>query len=102
MSAGYYKVFDRERKIGIWVDFTTRRGQVVDYRVVLLSGGPSEVVTIRVYDGAHGYNEMHRYTQKGGKQTGKRFHSGTLGEGLSAAIGEAEQGYEAMIEGWQG
>jgi hypothetical protein len=53
------------------------------------------------HDSAHGYNEMHRYTRVGGKQTGKRFHSGSLGEGMQAAIEEMEDGFIEMIEGWK-
>jgi len=74
---------------------------VIDYRVVLLLGTPRETVTIRVYDSAHGYNEMHRYTRIGGKQTGKRFHSGSLGGGLRVAIEDAEDRHIEMIEGWE-
>jgi hypothetical protein len=33
---------------------------------------------VRVYDAAHGHNEMHRYTRSGGKEPGEVFHSGTL------------------------
>jgi hypothetical protein len=58
--------------------------------------------TIRVYDGAHGYNEMHRYTREGGKLTGVMFHSGTLGDGYNAAIENIERGHLKMIEGWEG
>jgi len=54
-----------------------------------------------VFDSAHGFNEVHRYTQTGGKQTGTLFHSGTLAEGFTAAIDEVEKGYVAMIEGWR-
>jgi hypothetical protein len=57
--------------------------------------------TVRVYDGAHGVNEMHRYTASRGKQPGTVFHSGTLGEGMRAAIAEVEHGYRGMIEGWE-
>jgi hypothetical protein len=57
--------------------------------------------TIRVYDGAHGHNEMHRYTRSEGKQSGTPFHSGTLGDGMRAAIGEIESNYREMIEGWE-
>jgi hypothetical protein len=60
------------------------------------------VETIRVFDSAHGFNEMHRHTQAGGKQTGMRFHSGTLGEGMRAAIEDVQNGYRQMIEGWEG
>jgi hypothetical protein len=44
---------------------------------------------------------MHRYTRGGGKQTGKAFHSGTLGEGMRAAIEQVKSGYGQMIEGWE-
>jgi hypothetical protein len=83
------------------IDFWTERGMVVGYRVVLLAGTPNGWETIRVHDSAHGFNEMHRYAQAGGKQTGTRFHSGTLGEGLNAAINETKSGYAVMIEGWR-
>ncbi len=29
------------------------------------------------------------------------FHSGTLGEGMRAAIEEIEGGYREMLEGWE-
>lgn len=74
---------------------------MIHYRVVLLLDTPRETVTIRVYDSAHGYNEMHRHTRIDGKQTGKRFHSGSLGEGLRAAIEDTEDRYVEMIEGWE-
>ena len=101
MSASYLKDLDLLLGVGLWVDFSTVRGRVVGYRVVLLLGPPEERVPVRVYDSAHGFNEMHRYTPAGGKQTGTPFHSGTLGEGLNAAIKEATQSYESMIEGWK-
>jgi hypothetical protein len=44
---------------------------------------------------------MHRYTRSGGKQSGTEFHSGTLGEGMLAAIADIEGGYRMMIEGWR-
>jgi hypothetical protein len=56
--------------------------------------------TVRVYDAAHGSNEMHRHTRTGGKQAGVVFHAGTLGEGMRAAIADCVDGYEQMIEGW--
>jgi hypothetical protein len=44
---------------------------------------------------------MHRHTRAGGKQSGKLFHSGTVGEGMRAAIGDVKSGYDQMIEGWE-
>ncbi len=101
MSARYYKALDWGLGIGLRVDFTTERGNVVDYRVVLLFDTPQGAETIRVYDSAHGYNEMHRYTRAGGKQAGKLFHSGSLDEGMRAAITGAEDSFVEIIEGWR-
>jgi hypothetical protein len=88
--------------VSLSVDFRTTRGVVVAYSVVLLLGTAGGVETIRVYDSTHGFNEMHRHTRAEGKQEGKPFHSGTLGEGMRAAIEEAKRGYLKMIEGWRG
>jgi hypothetical protein len=44
------------------------------------------VETVRTYDAAHRFNEMHRFTRSRGKQRGVRFHRGNLGEGMRAAI----------------
>jgi hypothetical protein len=42
---------------------------VVDYSVVLLIEVHDQMETVRLYDGAHGENELHRYTRKAGKQS---------------------------------
>jgi hypothetical protein len=55
--------------------------------------------TVRVYDGAHGVNELHRHTAAP-KQAGEVFHSGSVGEGMRAAIAECMTGYAQMIEAW--
>lgn len=56
----------------------------------------------RLPDGEHRqHNEMHRHTRREGKQAGAPFHSGTLGEGMRAAIQEIEGGYREMVEGWE-
>ena len=101
MSAYYQRVLDHVRDALLGVEFTTDGSQVVDYAVVLLLAVDGSTETIRVYDGAHGYNEMHRYSRSGGKQPGEPFHAGTLGEGMRVAIEEIERGYGEMIEGWK-
>jgi len=83
------------------VDFTTMQSEVVDYSIVLILVTSDGRETIRVYDGAHGFNEIHRYTRVGGKQNGKEFHSGTLGEGMRVAIAAIKKSYREMIEGWR-
>lgn len=100
MSALYEEIVDHGLGAVMRVDFMTRRGRVVAYSVTLLLATPGGMETIRLYDAAHDYNEMHRYTRLKGKQEGVRFHGGTLGEGLTTAIGEVKDGYAEMIEGW--
>lgn len=101
MSARYNLDLDLATGARALIDYSTERGSVVGYRVVLVVGTLHGREAVRVYDGSHGFNEMHRYTQMGGKQSGKRFHSGTLGEGLNVAIDEIKKGHVAMIEGWR-
>ena len=100
MSARYEEFLDFAQEAMLFVGFTTRRGRVVDYAVVLLRVTADGVETIRVYDGVHGYNEMHRYTSADGKQDGREFHSGTLAEGMRTAINAIKRGHREMIEGW--
>lgn len=83
------------------VDFKTVRRDVVDYSIVLLAEVDGKLETIRVYDGAHGRNELHRYTRSGGKQDAEAVHDGALGEGMRAAIMDIKRGYGAMIEAWR-
>jgi hypothetical protein len=85
----------------LYVDFTTRRSEVTEYSVVLAIRHEGRLQTVRVYDAAHGFNELHRHTLTGGKQPGEAFHPGTLAEGMRAAIGEIRRGYEEMIESWR-
>lgn len=101
MSALYLRILDHVLGAMLRVEFTTTGREVADCAVVLLLDVNGATETIRVYDGAHGLNEMHRYTRGAGKQPGTLFHGGTLGEGMRAAIKEIEAGYREMIEGWQ-
>jgi len=71
----------------IYVEFTTDRRVVTNYAVLLYVREKSgETLTVRVYDGAHGQNEMHRCIRVGGKQTAEVFNRDTLGVGMRAAI----------------
>jgi hypothetical protein len=99
VSARYEELLDLGLGARLSVDFTTVRGKVVDYAIVLLVMASDRMETVRVYDAAHGYNEMHRYTRAGGKQVGTMFHSGTLGEGMNYAIDAIKRGHTEMIEG---
>lgn len=102
MSARYRRFLDRDRAVVLAVEFTTVGPDVSDYVVVLLAIIGSSIETVRVYDGAHGINEMHRYTRAEGKQAAREFHGGTLSEGMNAAIDNIKAGYAAMIDGWEG
>jgi hypothetical protein len=83
------------------VELTTDIRDVTDYAVVLLVEEDERMETVRVYDGAHGENEMHRYTREGGKQAAEVFHRGTLGAGMRAAIEAVKHGHQPMIEAWR-
>jgi hypothetical protein len=100
VSAYYQRILDHVLGALLLVEFTTNGREITDYAVVLLLAADGSAETIRVYDGVHGHNEMHRYTRCDGKQPGEAFHAGTLGEGMRAAIAEVESGYGEMIEGW--
>ncbi len=79
MSQRYRDVLDYEIGARIVVEFTLDRREVVDYAVVLtVDKQAGEAVTVRVYDGAHGVNEMHRCNRSGEKALAERFHAGTL------------------------
>jgi hypothetical protein len=101
VSADYTRLIDRARRVFLHVEFTTERRTVIDYAIVLLIEVDGRLETVRVYDGAHGENDLHRYGRQTGKEPAETFHRGTLGEGMRAAIGEAERGYQAMIEAWE-
>jgi hypothetical protein len=102
MSGAYDRVLDGLANVVMYVEFETeQRGRsIVDYSVVLVIEDGGRTETVRVYDGAHGENELHRYTRDVGKQPAEVFDRGTLGEGMRAAIEEVERGYEEMIDGW--
>jgi hypothetical protein len=82
------------------VYFESRGSKVIDYSLVLLLESEGHTETIRVYDSAHGVNEMHRYTRERGKQNGVVFSRGSLGEAMRAARRDIKERYLAMIEGW--
>jgi len=101
VSAYYLRILDHARGVMLRVQFTSEGREILDYAVVLLLVVGDETRTIRLYDAAHGFNEMHRHTRSGGKEPGAPFHSGTLGDGMRAAIAEVERGYAEIIEGWE-
>ncbi len=98
----YRDVLNYETGVRIVVEFTTRGPDVLDYAVVLtVDDEVGEATTVRVYDGAHGVNDMHRHDRGGEKAPAETFHTGTLGEGMRAAINEVRTGYKEMIDAWR-
>lgn len=98
----YRDVLSYEVGARIVVEFTTHGREVIDYAVVLtVDDEQGEAVTVRVYDGAHGVNEMHRHDRAGEKASAESFHAGTLGEGMRAAITAVRAGYKEMIDAWR-
>lgn len=85
----------------MYVGYALAGREVTEYSVVLTLQQEGRTRAMRVYDAAHGFNELHRHTASGGKQPGERFHAGTLGEGMRAAIAEVRRGYREMIEAWR-
>jgi hypothetical protein len=102
MSGAYKRLLDSVARVFMSVEYKIeQRGRnVIDYSVVLVIEVDGRIETVRVYDGAHGENELHRYTREGGKQAAEVFDRDTLGEGMRAAIDEIKGGYEEMIDGW--
>lgn len=100
-STRYRQPLDGFENVRLNVEFETWYDDVIDYVLILTAELGNQVETIRVYDGTHGWNEMHRYTKGLGKQQGEEFHRGTLGEGMRAAMNAIKQGYEEMIDGWR-
>lgn len=101
VGASYVDVIDYRLGVDLVVEFETAGTEVVSYSLVLRLDADAGAETVRVYDSAHGLNEMHRFTRDAGKQRGVEIHRATLGEGMRAAIEEIKRGYLAMIEGWE-
>jgi len=102
MNQRYRDVLDYEIGARIVVEFATRRREVMDYAVVLtVDEYDGSAATVRVYDGAHGINEMHRFDRDGRKAEGETVHAGTLGEGMRAAIAAVRTGHKEMIDAWR-
>jgi len=101
VGARYEHALDELKTVHLFVEFATRRDDVIDYALVLVAELDGRIETIRIYDAAHGVNELHRYTKELGKQPGVVFHRGTLGEGMRTAIEAIKHGHEEMIEAWR-
>lgn len=100
-TRGWRRVLDYENGARMVVSYTHDSGEVVDYAVVLVVQHDGSNQTVRVYDGAHGVNDMHRHTRSGGKAPAERFHGGTLAEGMRIAIHAIQSNYREMIDGWR-
>jgi hypothetical protein len=100
VSANYTRLLDPVLGVFVHIEFKTVRRDIVDYAVVLLVEFDGGLKTVRLYDGAHNENELHRYTRDRGKQPAEIVHRGTLGQGMRAAVEEIERGYRALVEAW--
>lgn len=97
---GWVERLDWETETWLHVEYELDGREVRDYSVALSAGREGGRYTVRVYDGAHGINELHRHTRTEGKHPGEVFHRGTLGEGMRAAIFEIRSRHREMIAGW--
>ena len=64
MTPDWEQVLDVERGVVVRVAFDKARREVTDHAVVLTTVHDGHQVTVRVYDGAHGVSELHRYTPR--------------------------------------
>jgi hypothetical protein len=71
---------------------TTAASELADY-------DDGRDATVRVYDGAHGVNDMHRHNRRGEKAPATGFHAGTLGKGMRASIAAVRADKE-IIAAW--
>lgn len=65
-TTSYRLPLSEEADLLVW--FVTEHGTVISYSVVLAARHQGVWHTVRVYDNAHGRDEMHRHTFSGGKQ----------------------------------
>jgi hypothetical protein len=101
MNQRYREVLDYAMGARLIVEFATERREVVDYAVILTVDSDGAEATVRVYDGAHGVNDMHRYRRDGEKAPATTFHAGTLGEGMRAAIAAVRTDYKEIVTAWR-
>lgn len=90
-----------EAGVQIVVRYSTDRGRVVSYAVVLIAEIDGDDYTIRVYDNAHGQCEIHRYEQGEGKQPAESVGVVDPGVAMREAIGDIKNRYEEMIRSWR-
>lgn len=86
--------------VHIQVRFTLKGRSVQRYAVVLVAEIDGQERTIRLYDNAHGHNEMHRYTRRDDKQDPVRQPDDENGKAMREAIDAIRHGWEGMIAGW--
>lgn len=98
-ETSYDHDLDDSAAIQVW--FVTEQGVVVEFAVVLTAFDDDRLQTIRVYDNAHGVNELHRHSRSTGKRKAEVFHHGTPAEALNAAVREVRTGHAMMVEAWR-
>jgi len=98
-TTSYRLPLSDQAELLVW--FVTDLGAVISYAVVLVARHQNAWHTVRVYDNAHGHNEMHRHTASTGKQPAETFLPGDVGEAMRAGRAEVLAGYEKMIEAWR-
>jgi hypothetical protein len=96
-EANYRYPLDHDAEIV--VRFSTERGELIRYRVMLLAVQGGEEHTVRLYDNTHGANEMHRYEGRD-KQPAETFSHASAGEAMNEAIQHIFNGYREIIDSW--
>jgi hypothetical protein len=75
---------------------------VIRYAVLLLELVDSGWRPVALFDCSHdGHNDRHRYDRNGQKGPAERFHHGSPGEAMRAAVELIRTDYERMIQQWR-
>lgn len=93
--------FELDPRVWMVVHHVTEQGCLRTYSIVLVVAEPEALTACRLYDNAHGINEMHRYTRDGGKQPGVPFHDGTPAEAMNAAKRAIRRSWREMVDAWK-
>ena len=66
MTPDWEQTLDPIHRVVVRVAFVKQRREITNYSVVLTMEHAGREVTVRVYDSAHGINDLHRHTETSG------------------------------------
>lgn len=103
--AGHRRTHQFDVSVGSGVDAAVRlvtdRSGLVEYAIALRVFENGWWQTVRLYDNAHGANDMHRYSRQEGKRPAENFSQGRPSEAYLLARNLILEGWEQMIDSWR-